>query len=106
MLAGPPQPRSRPRSPWWPPRRARGPGTPLGYILTGDQSDAGSAGIFSRRTNETQEAHPARCRVAPRPGNTASPQSPAPSAWLNSPSRWVNSPSRWVNSPSSTSPDG
>eukprot|EP00976_Prorocentrum_cordatum_P062779 1176847-Prorocentrum_minimum.AAC.5 len=27
-----------------------------GYILTADQSDAGSAGIFSRRTNQTQEA--------------------------------------------------
>eukprot|EP00976_Prorocentrum_cordatum_P062233 1176641-Prorocentrum_minimum.AAC.1 len=27
-----------------------------GYILTGDQSDAGSAGIFSRGTNQTQEA--------------------------------------------------
>eukprot|EP00976_Prorocentrum_cordatum_P090858 1188282-Prorocentrum_minimum.AAC.1 len=27
-----------------------------GYILTTDQSDAGSAGIFSRRTNQTQEA--------------------------------------------------
>eukprot|EP00976_Prorocentrum_cordatum_P085399 1186071-Prorocentrum_minimum.AAC.1 len=26
------------------------------YILTTDQSDAGSAGIFSRRTNQTQEA--------------------------------------------------
>eukprot|EP00976_Prorocentrum_cordatum_P092968 1189171-Prorocentrum_minimum.AAC.3 len=27
-----------------------------GYILTTDQSDAGSAGTFSRRTNQTQEA--------------------------------------------------
>eukprot|EP00976_Prorocentrum_cordatum_P066264 1178239-Prorocentrum_minimum.AAC.1 len=27
-----------------------------GYILTAGQSDAGSAGIFSRRTNQTQEA--------------------------------------------------
>eukprot|EP00959_Pyramimonas_sp_CCMP1952_P424736 8896329-Pyramimonas_sp.AAC.1 len=27
-----------------------------GYILTTDQSDAGDAGIFSRRTNRTQEA--------------------------------------------------
>eukprot|EP00959_Pyramimonas_sp_CCMP1952_P109179 2283336-Pyramimonas_sp.AAC.2 len=27
-----------------------------GYILTMDQSNAGSAGIFSRRTNQTQEA--------------------------------------------------
>eukprot|EP00976_Prorocentrum_cordatum_P099404 1191823-Prorocentrum_minimum.AAC.1 len=26
------------------------------YILTTDQSDAGSAGIFSRQTNRTQEA--------------------------------------------------
>eukprot|EP00959_Pyramimonas_sp_CCMP1952_P301451 6307155-Pyramimonas_sp.AAC.1 len=26
------------------------------YILTTDQSDAGCAGIFSRRTNQTQEA--------------------------------------------------
>eukprot|EP00976_Prorocentrum_cordatum_P007598 151764-Prorocentrum_minimum.AAC.1 len=26
-----------------------------GYILTADHSDAGSAGIFSRRTNRTQE---------------------------------------------------
>eukprot|EP00976_Prorocentrum_cordatum_P011831 238320-Prorocentrum_minimum.AAC.1 len=26
-----------------------------GYILTTDQSDAGSAGIFLRRTNQTQE---------------------------------------------------
>eukprot|EP00959_Pyramimonas_sp_CCMP1952_P057768 1205794-Pyramimonas_sp.AAC.1 len=28
----------------------------FGRILTTDQSDAGSAGIFSRRTNRTQEA--------------------------------------------------
>eukprot|EP00976_Prorocentrum_cordatum_P049832 1005296-Prorocentrum_minimum.AAC.2 len=27
-----------------------------GHILTADQSDAGSAGKFSRRTNQTQEA--------------------------------------------------
>eukprot|EP00976_Prorocentrum_cordatum_P084622 1185740-Prorocentrum_minimum.AAC.2 len=26
------------------------------YILTADQSDAGSAGIFSRQTNQTQKA--------------------------------------------------
>eukprot|EP00976_Prorocentrum_cordatum_P062787 1176855-Prorocentrum_minimum.AAC.3 len=26
-----------------------------GYILTTDQSDAGGAGIFSRRTNQTHE---------------------------------------------------
>eukprot|EP00959_Pyramimonas_sp_CCMP1952_P289964 6064470-Pyramimonas_sp.AAC.1 len=26
------------------------------YILTTDQSEAGNAGIFSRRTNQTQEA--------------------------------------------------
>eukprot|EP00976_Prorocentrum_cordatum_P048531 979737-Prorocentrum_minimum.AAC.1 len=26
------------------------------YILTTDQSDAGSVGIFSRKTNQTQEA--------------------------------------------------
>eukprot|EP00976_Prorocentrum_cordatum_P069813 1179698-Prorocentrum_minimum.AAC.1 len=27
-----------------------------GYILTTDQSDAGSVGMFSRRINQTQEA--------------------------------------------------
>eukprot|EP00976_Prorocentrum_cordatum_P099099 1191690-Prorocentrum_minimum.AAC.6 len=36
--------------------RRRGPFHPFRYILTTDQSDAGSAGIFSRRTNQTQEA--------------------------------------------------
>eukprot|EP00959_Pyramimonas_sp_CCMP1952_P365442 7653483-Pyramimonas_sp.AAC.1 len=28
------------------------------YILTADQSEAGSAGIFSRRTNQRQEDNP------------------------------------------------
>eukprot|EP00959_Pyramimonas_sp_CCMP1952_P348054 7290178-Pyramimonas_sp.AAC.1 len=33
-----------------------GPQTDRRYVLTADQSDAGSAGTFSRRTNQTQEA--------------------------------------------------
>eukprot|EP00959_Pyramimonas_sp_CCMP1952_P297354 6220646-Pyramimonas_sp.AAC.5 len=36
---------------WWKLSRGK-----RGYILTADQSDAGSVGIFSRRTNQTQEA--------------------------------------------------
>eukprot|EP00959_Pyramimonas_sp_CCMP1952_P122454 2559986-Pyramimonas_sp.AAC.1 len=55
--------RRRPRVP--DPRAPDGdaipPGGPIrrskcGYTLTTDQSDAGSVGIFSRRTNQTQEA--------------------------------------------------
>eukprot|EP00976_Prorocentrum_cordatum_P065118 1177778-Prorocentrum_minimum.AAC.3 len=37
-----------------------------GYILTMDQSDTGSAGIFSRWTNRTQEARVYYVHVEPR----------------------------------------
>eukprot|EP00976_Prorocentrum_cordatum_P095809 1190304-Prorocentrum_minimum.AAC.4 len=50
-------PRGGGRRPHAPPRHLRPPiCTAWVYILTKDQSDAGHAGIFSRRTNRTQDA--------------------------------------------------